>query len=281
MLLQSRKDPVVTKSADQYSRTGISSYTAHSDRKSAQMEITQFDLHAKLEDDHWWFKARRNIIFNQLSMYVPLHKGNVVVEIGCGTGGNLKLLHRYYQAIGVDISSEALSHASKRVGCRLLLGDFREALSDMWNDIEAVILADVLEHIDDDAVFLNDIFDNLKPGAIVLITVPAHSSLWSHHDVVLGHKRRYSKTRLRALWSNRKEVEELIFSPFNFFLFPSIVLYRLIRIARSASDGSDLFLPSARVNNLLYRAFALEHKLLKLFPLPWGVSYLAVLRKSL
>ena len=77
------------------------------------MYAYEFKLHAELEDTHWWFKARRNIILTLLLRFSPIDVKHVV-EIGCGTGGNLKLLGRYVDKVtGVDVSSEAIEYARR------------------------------------------------------------------------------------------------------------------------------------------------------------------------
>jgi SAM-dependent methyltransferase len=249
-----------------------------SEIQQRQMDISQFELHAKIEDIHWWFKARREIMFDQLKKYVPPGERKVIAEVGCGTGGNLKFLKNYYHVIGVDISPEAVKYTKERVNCSVFLGDFRIALKGSWDAIDAVILADVLEHIEDDGIFLREIIQYLKLGAALLITVPAHGYLWSEHDVILGHKRRYSVRNLRYLWKDLP-MKELFFSPFNCLFFPAIVLYRMLKRGSASRGKSDLHLPSSVINNMLYKIFSAERALLKLSPLPWGVSYLALLRK--
>lgn len=242
------------------------------------MDISQFDLHARMEDVHWWFRARREIVFDQLSRHVPPGEGQTIAEIGCGTGGNLKFLQEHFRVVGTDISPEAVAYASDRVGCRVLLGDFREQLAGRWGELDGVLLLDVLEHIEDDHQFLADLAASMRPGAVLLLTVPAHGLLWSHHDVVLGHKRRYSARAFHKLWE-RLPVEELFFSPFNCLLFPLIALARLLRPGKGAPGKSDLALPAPWLNALLYRIFSAERRLLRALPLPFGVSYLAILRK--
>lgn len=243
------------------------------------MDIAQFELHAKIEDVHWWFKARRDLMLSVLQKHVPAGDNRLVVEIGCGTGGNLKFLQRYYRVAGVDISPEAVGHTSKRVNCPVHLGDFRDRLSGMWEDIDAVILADVLEHVDDDAGFLKDIVKSLKPGSVVLLTVPAHMFIWSRHDVVLGHRRRYSARMLRSLWKDLN-VEEAFFTSFSCILSPAIALYRLFRRNGLEAHKSDLSMPPLWLNSVLYRIFSIETYLTRELPLPFGVSYLTVLRKK-
>jgi len=244
------------------------------------MDISQFDLHAKIEDVHWWFKARREIMIDLLKRYVPIKNNKTIAEIGCGTGGNLKFFQNYYNVIGIDTSPEAIEYARRRIHSPIFLGDFRDVLVDRWNSLDAIVLADILEHIDDDATFLRDIVTRLKVGAILLLTVPAHAFMWSHHDIVLGHKRRYSKKKLQLLWKDL-DIEELFFSSFNSALFPAIALYRILKPGGSDPKKSNLALPPSWANYALYKLFAFERILLELIPLPYGVSYIVILKKRL
>ncbi len=164
------------------------------------MEASEFALHAQIEDRHWWFMARRGIILDFMEKYFPVGEARLLAEIGCGTGGNLAFLKDRYKVIGVDTSPDAVKYASEKLQCQVLLGDFREKLAEMWGELDGVLLADVLEHVKDDASFVEDIVTSLKPGGMLFITVPAHRFLWSHHDTVLGHLRRYSAEELRSLW---------------------------------------------------------------------------------
>jgi SAM-dependent methyltransferase len=242
------------------------------------MESSEFRLHALVEDEHWWFRARREIIRDRLRRLVPPGQGKTIVEIGCGTGGNLRFLEDGYRVLGVDMSPDAVTYARERVNGEVFLGDFREMLADRWLEIDAVLLPDLLEHVPDDRSLLTDCVKSLRPGAVVLITVPAHPFLWSRHDKVLGHLRRYTAADFRSLWKGLG-VDETFVSPFNCLLFPLIALLRVIGIGQESTE-SDLKLPSPLVNRLLYRIFAGEKTLMRLVPLPFGVSFLAVLRKK-
>ena len=242
------------------------------------MESSEFRLHALVEDEHWWFRARREIILDRLRRLVPPGQGKTVVEIGCGTGGNLRFLSAGYRVMGVDMSPDAVEYARERVDGEIFLGDFREMLADRWQEIDAVLLPDLLEHVPDDRSFLADIVARLRPGGVVLITVPGHPFLWSRHDKILGHLRRYTADEFRRLWKGLG-MDEAFVSPFNCLLFPLIALLRMVRTGPDSTE-SDLKLPSPPVNRLLYGVFAAEKMLLHLAPLPFGVSYLAVLRKT-
>ena len=244
------------------------------------MDASEFELHAKIEDVHWWFKARREIVFELIKKYIPPNQGKLIAEIGCGTGGNLKFFKRYYQVIGVDTNPEAVKFASERVDCPIFLGDFREKLFCYWKKLQGVILADVLEHIEEDKLFLKDIVYKLSPLSIILLTVPAHQFLWSNHDIVLSHKRRYSAMSFRKLWVDLP-VSEVFFSPFNSFLLPIVFVWRTLGIQKIKNKyKSDLTLPFPAMNWALFKIFSLERKWLRFFPLFAGVSYICVLRKN-
>ncbi len=245
------------------------------------MDTAEFELHARIEDVHWWFKTRREIILDVLKRYIPANQGKIIAEIGCGTGGNLKYFKKYYQVIGSDISSEAVKHASKRVDCSIFIGDFRATLSPYWKDLHGVLLADVLEHIEDDRKFMEDIIYNLNRSGIILLTVPAHQFLWSNHDAALGHRRRYSAKSLHDLWKDLP-VSEVFFSPFNSFLSPAIFLWRTFGALKSRNkEKSDLTLPPRGLNWILFKIFSLERRWLLLSPiLIQVISDLCVLMKS-
>lgn len=241
------------------------------------MQDRELTLHASIEDRHWWFRARRHVMSSILESYGPA-KWDHLLEIGCGTGGNLRYFAAHFGSVtGVDLAEVAIAHARERVPGQVFCGDFRTTLNGRWDTYDAVLLADVLEHVDDDRGFLEDVVTRLRPGAVLLITVPANQWLFGPHDVALGHRRRYSRETLGRLWRGLA-VEERFVSPFNTLLLPAIAAARLTH--RSAEGQSDLQDTSSFTNRLLYSVFNLERHLIGHIPLPWGVSLAAVLRKA-
>jgi SAM-dependent methyltransferase len=244
------------------------------------MKPTEYAAHSALEDTHWWFRARRNIIAAALDRWAPDARAHLL-EIGCGTGGNLRYFRRRFGAVtGVDAAPEAIRFARERVDGTVLLGDYREQLGGRWNEFDVILLADVLEHIEDDASFLRGIVESMRPGATLVITVPAHRWLWSAHDAALGHQRRYRLAELRTLWSGRLPVRELYFSPFNTWLLPLVALLRWLRPNVGGTTHSDLQHHGALMNGLLYRVFNSERWFIRNARLPAGCSFLAVLRRE-
>ena len=240
------------------------------------MDIGQFTLHAAMEERHWWFVGRREILLEILRRYVPSLEGNHLLEIGCGTGGNLRFFQDYYQVTGVDIAPDAVRHARERVDCPILEGEFRDLFPEEFRGVDLVLLADVLEHVKDDRGFLEDILARLRPGGVVVVTVPAHAFLWSNHDLILGHHRRYSRKQLMSVRQGLPVRMEYC-TYFNTLLFPLIALDRWL--PQGSGGGSDLTLPAAPLNSLLLTLFRLEKQLLKICPFPWGVSLMMVLKK--
>jgi SAM-dependent methyltransferase len=143
-----------------------------------------------------------------------------------------------------------------------------------WPDV--VLLLDVLEHLDDDAAALREARALLRPGGALVITVPAYQWLWSDHDVLLQHRRRYTLRRLRA----RVTAAGLSISHasyFNTLLLPAIAAVRAWK--RSRGGGHDLVRPSELVNATLARVFSLEAPLASRLSLPCGTSIMLVARR--
>ncbi len=220
--------------------------------------------YAAYEDEHWWYVARRRIVFAMLRTLVRPSKDAVVVDVGCGPGANLGSLAEDYRCVGIDISPEAVAIASARYpNCRFVSGlapdDVREDLA----QASAVLLMDVLEHVDGDREMLSAVVDATAPGTIVLVTVPADPSLWSGHDVAAGHVRRYTASSLDALFEGLP-LERLYSSAFNSRLYPAIkairVGNRILRRSQGSKDslGTDLRLPPRFLNNVLISLFGGE-----------------------
>lgn len=244
------------------------------------MNDDEFKLHAELEDTHWWFRARREIIVDRFLRILPAGREQKIVEIGCGTGGNIRKLAEFYNVMGIDVSSQAIRYATKKIKAPVMFGDFKDILREHWTQIDGVLLADVLEHVNDDREFLGDIIAALKPGTLLVITVPALRFLWSRHDSALGHLRRYQKSDFRALWRGLP-VREHFSSYFNALLFPLIALARLLmrRNKSQNPDKSSLGPVNTVLNEVLSGIFGMEKHILHWFRFPFGVSLIAVLEK--
>ena len=252
------------------------------------MQEAQYALHARVEARHWWFAARRRIVRALLERVAPPGRGLAVVDIGCGTGGNLAGLADGWRCRGLDASQDALRLARElHPGLELARADDPLARAEWLREADVVLLMDVLEHVEDDFLLLSRVLAALRPGAHALITVPADPRLWSPHDESFGHWRRYERERLRATWSGLA-VSERLLSAYNARLFPLIRGVRALthRRRRAAGhSGTDFHLPPAPVNRALEELFAGESRRL-LAALEGGdgyragVSLIALLRRE-
>jgi len=222
----------------------------------------QFELNARIEEEHWWFCARRQIIEKLVRHLLPPADDVSIIDVGCGTGANLAALSRDYRGIGIDPSADAIEFAS----CRFPDVEFRcgrvpEVLGEAVDGVRRLfLLMDVLEHVPDARLFLPALLDRLDGGDLLLLTVPADMALWSPHDESHGHYLRYDEARLRSAWTGLP-LEEIMLSHFNARLYPLIRTIREFsrRSGRSFGDaGTDLKLPSPTINRLLQRLMAGE-----------------------
>jgi SAM-dependent methyltransferase len=186
--------------------------------------------------------------------------GALVVDVGCGTGANLASLMAEYRCLGIDSSLEAVDLARRRFPeIRFICGFAPDGLGNAAEEASVFLLMDVLEHVEDDFAMLSRLASS-RPGAHVLITVPANESLWSEHDVSFGHYRRYDQTRLEAVWSGLPVTPRLV-SHINCRLYPAVRALRALSRVRGHSSGAaatDVMLPPPPVNRMLQRIFGGE-----------------------
>jgi SAM-dependent methyltransferase len=271
--------------------TGVrAAHSLHNHAPLQPMQSAQFQLHAEIEQRHWWFVGRRQIVGSVVERLLPPSPETTIVDVGCGTGANLGELATRYDCVGIDTSAEAIVLARQRFPQVKFIHGFAPAgLGDIITRTRLVLLMDVLEHVEHDRQLLADLVDALQPGTLLLITVPANPKLWSPHDVAFGHYRRYELESLRELWSELP-VNELMVTYFNARLYPLVRAARWLNSLRgqaSGAAGTDFRVPPALVNHCLTRVFAGEaSRLLRRSSHPihrcyaTGVSLMAVLRKK-
>ena len=230
------------------------------------MQTEQFQLHADMEDRHWWFVARRRIVGRLVRRVLPASPETTIVDVGCGTGANVAAFSNDYRCVGIDTSREAICRARARFPeVEFLVGRAPEDLGDTMHQARLFLLMDVLEHAPDDFALFSQLLAAARPESCFLITVPADESLWSQHDVSFGHYRRYDRRRLEQLWADLP-VDTLLASYFNTRMYPLVRTVRAITRRRgraSGRAGTDFWTPPAPVNRLLEAVFAGEVKVLE------------------
>jgi len=253
------------------------------------MQTDQFQLHAEIEERHWWFRGRRAIVRRLLAEVAPPKTGRRIVDVGCGTGANIASLTDAYACHGIDPSAEGIELARKRFpGVRFTCGLAPDAFGPEERDADVMLAMDVMEHVPDDFLFASSLLAALKPGGHLLITVPADESLWSAHDEAFGHYRRYDRQRLARVWRDLP-VTTVLISYYMARLLPAVRAIRgLSRLRGRASGvaGTDFTMPPAWVNASLERTFAGEaSRLVAAMHDParayrGGVSLIAILRRE-
>lgn len=249
------------------------------------MDPTYEQKYHELEARHWWFRSRREKVLEMVDLS-PDHR---YLDIGCSTGALMQMLidagATPEQVYGVDISEPAVARARQRGLVHVHLMD-AEQISLPEASFDFIVSSDCLEHLRNDERALANWYRLLKPGGRILIFVPAFMSLWTQHDVVNHHFRRYEPGELpRKMKAAGFEVVQTGY--WNFFLFLPIWSFRMIKrlLRRWLFDDQppqeDLKMPNPIVNKVLYQLMRLENKCIPGLRFPFGVSTFTKAKKPL
>lgn len=239
-----------------------------------------YPYYFRIEDRHWWFVGRRQILLALLDRYVGADPSGSrrVLDIGCGTGTMLGFLSRYGTAEGIEGDDGAVKFCKKR-GITNVTRATVPPLPHEDDRFQLVTAFDFIEHINDDAGALKEVRRVLAPGGSFFVTVPAYRFLWGNQDVIAQHMRRYSARALRDDLIAAGFVPRRV-TYFNSLLFPPIAGIRLVRrlLPQNEQPRSDLEMTdeTGLANRLLARLFAAEAAVLVRRDLPFGVSVLGV-----
>lgn len=241
------------------------------------MDRIVYDRMAAHDTTHWWYRARRDILSDYLKREAKLPAAARILEIGCGTGHNLPMLAQFGSVDAIEIDEAARGFASERLGKPVGTAPLPALTGVERGAYDLVAVLDVVEHVEDDVAALRGMADVLKPGGAILVTVPAHPWMWSAHDTVNHHHRRYSKATLdKAIADAGLTHNGLRY--FNSLLFPVAVAARIAG-RLTGKDDSDDSPPAAPINKALERVFAVERHLVGRVPLPPGLSIITLVRK--
>jgi SAM-dependent methyltransferase len=235
----------------------------------------EFETMLALDERHWWYHGRRRVL-DAVLQGVDIPHGARLLDAGCGSGRTLNELARLGEAHGMELNPAGVAAARAR-GHHVLEGRV-EAIPFEDASFDVVTCLDVIEHTDDGAA-LRELRRVTRPGGRLVVTVPAHPGLWSRHDEVNGHRRRYTRKTLRqAAEGTGWAVERL--TGFNVVYLVPAALVRLRRREQPRSNGgSELELTPRALDSMLELPFRLEAALVRRgVDLPPGLSLLGVLR---
>jgi SAM-dependent methyltransferase len=244
-------------------------------------QACQLQTH-RVEDRHWWYRGRRRVLHHVIAG-LGLPRPARILDAGCGSGRNMVELARYGEVTGVELSELALPVARERgVGTVIAGSVTRLDLPD--DSFDLAVCLDVIEHLEDDRRALAELRRVVAPGGALVVTVPAYQWLWSSHDVVNEHKRRYSRPRLLAAASSAGWRCERA-THFNSLLLPLAIAARLLERARGGASANgasrpDLWVPPEPINRLMQLPMDLEARVIgaERRGIPFGLSLLVVLR---
>jgi len=242
------------------------------------LDIAAFAAEAEVEKTHWWFVGRRRLFAKELKQADLPHPARVL-DIGTGTGSTLRMLRDlgYSRVTGVDPSEEAIRYCAIK-GLGPVINGSLPDLEFADGSFDFVFATDMLEHVDDDARGLREIYRVLAPGSRSLITVPAFNALWGLQDRQAFHKRRYRRRPLLALISAAGLVPLKSYY-FNYLLFLPILLARRGIDLLGLELRSENEINSAALNKVLGAVFRFDIMTAPIVRPPFGVSILVVAEK--
>lgn len=235
----------------------------------------------RVEHEHFWFVCRRRLVDRVLERYLEAPV-ETLVDVGCGTGYNLRCWRRHAgRVIGVDRSisrSSAHRPASRASRSIAVVEGDAERLPFGDGVADAVVALDVLEHVDDRRA-LTEVVRILRPGGRLVATVPAMPWLWSFRDEAAGHRRRYDRRMVQER-IGEAGLTMLFLTYYQFLVFPAVVLSRWLgRRGAGLRDLEDR--PQPLLNPLLKRVNGVEVALFRAgLRLPWGSSLVLTAEKT-
>jgi SAM-dependent methyltransferase len=244
-----------------------------------EMQSHHYPILYQVEETHWWYVGRRQIIRCLVEkICATLNTPNPkILDVGCGTGANLKMLAAYGTAEGVDISSQAVDFCRERGLDSVKLGAV-EDLPYENGSFELVTALDVVEHLDDDVAGLREMRRVLRRDGRLLLFVPAFMFLWGVQDDVSNHRRRYTLPRLlSAVEAAGFSIEWASYANISFFL--PVLLVRSVMRWLGLRAATEYGINISLMNGPFSWLFAAERFILKRGRFPFGVSAVCIARR--
>jgi SAM-dependent methyltransferase len=233
-----------------------------------------------VEIEHWWFKSRREYLLDLLKNEP---KESKILDIGCSSGIFLKDLESIgfdiNNLFGIDISENAIANCKSNGVTNSFVMDAQNIY--LKEDFDIIVASDCLEHLKDDAQAVKNWNSLLKIGGKMFVFVPAFQSLWSYHDEINMHYRRYTKKELN-LKLEFENLEIIKSSYWNFSLFIPVYVFRRISLIfqKNKTGVSDISIKNKIVNTLLLKLIIIENILLKFINFPFGVSTFCIAKRN-
>lgn len=243
------------------------------------MRKEEFDSINKLENSHWWYVGTREICFSILERFLPKNTTQAILDVGCGTGGNMKYMQKFGQVEGFDIDAYTVELCKKN-GFNCFVLDMEKA--DLPKEkYDLITLFDVFNQIPEQnqAEALQKLKFGLKKDGILAMREPGMKIAGGRHDIEVNIKMRFEKDYIKKLLENNG-FKVLYIGYVNTLLFLPIVLKRKVDLALNHSPKSDVQETSEPFNTILLNILRIEKFLLKFIKMPFGVSLFFVAQKA-
>lgn len=232
-----------------------------------------------LEDSLWWIQGRKSIIRRHL-LKIASRRGQIetIMDIGCGSGGNLEVLAEFGGVIGVEPSG-VLAERSRSRGVASRVYELPAWQIAETPSTDLFTMFDVLEHIEDDVDFLTRLKQSASHEHSLLLSVPACPFLFGEHDKLLSHHRRYSMKMLTDCLVHAG-YKPVTIRYYMFFPFPGALAVRLLDKMKSGlgykRESVNLGTVPALVNFTLSHALKMEAALSEYISFPTGLWLFAI-----
>ena len=249
---------------------------------SSRMDRTAYDRFFELEQRHFWRIAKRRLVTDWLERYGPEPGGLRLLDIGGAASLIPVELKRWGPVLVLEADAETAGFARERLGLDVRTGVFPQDMPS-GGPFDVITMCDVLEHIEDDSASLRAARELLRPGGLLLCTVPALSWLWSDHDRALHHFRRYTRPELVGRFE-QADLEVVRASYYTSLLLPALALQRLAgRLKAHRPPGRaaeyDVKTPPRLLNGFCSAVMALERRMLVGMDCWLGSSLIAAARR--
>lgn len=248
------------------------------------MDKNYYEEYFFLERNHWWFKIRLELIQDLIRKHIYQDKKLKILNVGTATGRTSEILSKFGTVTSVEYDIDCIKFTKEKIDIDILNASILE-LPFNNNEFDLVCAFDVIEHVDDDSSAIKELNRVCKNKGFIFITVPTFMILWSAHDDVNQHYRRYLMRQISYLFNNLKG-NIIKKSYFNTFLFTPILLFRLISkilpkklIRKGAGSDFTIVNNESLINKILFFIFNLERKFIKIVNFPFGVSLFFIFNK--
>jgi SAM-dependent methyltransferase len=251
------------------------------------MDKNYYIQYYDLEREHWWFRVREKIILDKIRGFIGKTNSAApikILNVGVATGRSSEALSAVGEVTSIEYDVDCWEYTKARTGLEIINASILDIPFED-NSFDMVCSFDVVEHVQEDSLAVSELKRVCKDGGVVFITVPALMSLWSHHDVVNHHVRRYKIGEIDKLFNTPKD-KIILRSYFNSLLFPPIYMIRMVtklfpKLFKREESESDFSLldQNSIGNRIAYMVFLFERFLLNYINFGIGISIMYAIRK--